>query len=135
MNIMGVPSDNQNLKKYIQMKTKKWIGVLTLPFFVGAGFGQEMQQAQVPSAVVTSFQQSFPKTYDVEWEMKGENYKVEFETSLTGPDHDVWYDKTGKMIMHKEEIAKSDLPQKVVTKINTEFNSYRVDDVKKITED
>ncbi|MCC6690854.1 MAG: PepSY-like domain-containing protein, partial [Bacteroidia bacterium] len=38
-------------------------------------------------------------------------------------------------IMRKEEIAKSDLPQKVVTKINTEFNSYRVDDVKKITED
>jgi hypothetical protein len=84
--------------------------------------------------VVNSFQKSFPKASDVEWEMDGVNYKVEFETGMLGTDHDAWYDNTGKLIRQKEEISKTDLPQKVSSKLSSDFSGYRVDDVKKITE-
>jgi hypothetical protein len=116
------------------MKRAFLIGSFALALFANTAFGQDIPQSQVPSVIVNNFQQTFPKAYDIEWELNGENYKVEFETGLLGTDHDAWYDKTGKLIRHKEEISKSDLPQKVLTKINNDFSSYRVEDVKKITE-
>jgi len=109
-------------------------GLFALVLFASTALAQDIQQSQAPSLVVNSFQKLFPKAFDVEWELDGENYKVEFETGLLGTDHDVWFDKTGKLFRHKEEITKSDLPQKVLAKISNSFKGYRVDDVKKITE-
>lgn len=116
------------------MKRVFLIGSFALVLFANTATAQDLQQSQVPSLVVNSFQKTFPKAFDVEWELDGENYKVEFETGLLGTDHDAWYNKTGKLIRHKEEISKSELPQKVLAKINSDFNGYRVEDVKKITE-
>lgn len=96
--------------------------------------GQDIRQSQVPSIVVNNFQKAFHKARDVEWEMDGENYKVEFETGLLGRDHSAWYTNAGKLIRHKEEISERDLPQSVSAKIKSEFASYRADDVEKITE-
>lgn len=109
-------------------------GSFALAAFANTTFGQEIPQSQVPSLIVNNFQQTFTKAIDVEWELKGDLYEVEFETGLLGTDHEAWYDKAGKLIKHKEEVAKSDLPQKVSAKINSDFSAYRVDDVKKITE-
>lgn len=116
------------------MKRAFLIGSFALALFANTSSAQDLQQSQVPSLVVNSFQKSFPKAFDVEWKLNGENYKVEFEIGLLSTDHNVWYDKTGKLIRHKEEISKNDLPQKVLAKINRDFNGYSVDDVKKITE-
>ncbi len=113
---------------------KRYLIFGTLALILNTGFGQDIPQSQVPSLIVNGFQQSFPKAYDIEWEIDGELYKVEFETGLTGRDHDIWYDKAGKMIRHKEEITKSELPKKVSETISRDFNGYRLDDIKKITE-
>lgn len=102
--------------------------------FVTFSSGQDIPQSEVPSLIVNSFQQTFSKAYDVEWELDADRYKVEFETGY-GTDHDVWYDKTGKQIRHIEEISNSDLPQSVLNKIGTDFNGYRAGDIKKISED
>lgn len=110
------------------------LSLFALLFFAGIAVAQDIPQSQVPSVVVNAFQKSFPKVYDVEWERDGNYYKVEFETGLIGLDHDVWYDETGKMIRHKEEISRRDLPQAVTAAINRDFAGYRVDDVAKITE-
>jgi hypothetical protein len=114
---------------------KKVILVASFAFacIANTAFGQDIPQNQVPSVIVNKFQNTFPKAYDVEWEMDGENYKVEFETGF-GTDHELWFNKTSKLIRHKEAISKSNLPQKVLNKINTVFRDYRVEDVKKITE-
>lgn len=117
------------MKKIILMSS------FVLGLFTNVAFAQDIPQSQVPSVVVNSFQKEFPKAYDVEWELDGENYKVEFETGVLGTDHDVWYDKTGKSIRHIEEISKSDLPQKILAKINNDFSGYRMDDLERITDD
>lgn len=116
------------------MKTNALIAALALTLFVSQTFAQDLSQSQVPSLVVNDFQQAYPKALDVEWEMDGASYKVEFELGLPGIDHEIWYDQSGKVLRHKEEISKGDLPKAVLAKLKSSYSGYRVVDVKKITE-
>ncbi len=116
------------------MKKAILISSLAFSCLANTAFGQDIPQSQVPSVIINSFQQAFPKVFDVEWELKGETYKVDFETGLLGTDHEAWYDKTGKLVRHKEDISKSDLPQKIQAKISNNFSGYRTNDIEKITE-
>lgn len=125
---------HQNQKTKIVCKRLVLIASFVIYCFTNTVFGQDIPQNQVPSVTVNSFQQTFPKAFDVEWKLDGENYKVEFEVGLYGTDHEVWYDKAGKLVRHEEDISKDDLPQKISNKISTDFVGYSVDDVEKITE-
>lgn len=107
---------------------------LTVFSLTNKATAQEMPQSQVPSVIVNNFQKQFPKAFDVEWELKGNLYQVEYEIGVLGSDHEAWYNQTGKLVKHKEEISKKDLPQKVLSSIDKSFSLYRIDDVKKITE-
>jgi len=101
---------------------------------IGA-FAQDIPQSQVPAVVVNSFQQKFPKAKGVDWELKAGLYEAEFETGLFGTDHEVWIQSNGKIVRHKEELAKNDLPKAVIAKVKKDFPGYRIEDVKKITEE
>jgi len=116
------------MKRYISLS------IITLVFGVANIFAQDIPQSQVPSLVLNSFQQKYPKAYDVEWELKGDLYKVEFEKSLLGDDVEVWFDKSGKVVRSKEEISKSELPKAVLDKIDTEFKATIIKDVEKFNE-
>lgn len=96
---------------------------------------QHLAPAQVPAAVTVAFAQAFPKAMDIEWKQKGEQYKVEFETGLFRDDHEAWYDASGKLLRHEEEVSASDLPEAVKAAIAKEFPGYRTDDVKRIEAD
>ncbi len=115
------------------MKTYVVIIALALSLFASQSFAQDISQSQVPSFVVNEFQQAHPKALNVEWEMDGGHYKVEFEIGLLGTDHEIWYDQTGKIRRQEEEISKADLPKAVLSKIKTNYDGYRLDDVKKIS--
>lgn len=98
----------------------------------GTGFAQNIPQSQVPSLVLNNFKQSFPRAYDVEWEIKNNEYRVEFETKGS-KDHEVWYDNSGRLLKHKEDIAKRKIPAAILSVIKNDFNGYRIEDAKKIT--
>jgi hypothetical protein len=89
----------------------------------------------IPAPVQAAFTKEYPAAFDVEWKAKGTQYKVEFETGLFFVDHEIWYDGSGKVIRHEEEIATSDLPAAVATAASAEFPGYRIDDVERITAD
>ncbi|MBD3903512.1 PepSY-like domain-containing protein [Chryseobacterium sp. Ch-15] len=95
---------------------------------------QDIHQNEVPSVILNSFQKSFPKASDIDWEIKGNLYEVEFETGFLGDDHKVLYSRDGKLVRHEEEISKSNLPKTVLVSIKKSFPGYRTDDIKKITE-
>lgn len=116
------------------MKKVVLIGLFVGNFTVNMTFAQVINHSQVPSVIINHFQQKFIKVSDVEWEMEGENYKVDFETGTLGTDHTVWYGKTGEIIKHKQDISKSNLPQNVQKTLESNFKGYRVEDVEKITE-
>ncbi len=90
---------------------------------------QNIPQAQVPSVVLNAFKKEFPKASDIEWELKGEDYEVEFEIGFT--DHEVTLDKTGKIIKHKHDIKQADLPQAIASAIAKDYAGYRASDFSK----
>jgi len=94
---------------------------------------QDIPSSQVPSVIVNKFATAYPKATDIEWERKGELYNVEFEMGRN-IDHEIWYDKSGNLVRHKEELSKNNLPSKVTAKLQQDFKGYRIDDVEKITE-
>ncbi len=110
------------------------MSLIALTLVASPAFSQEIPANQVPSVVLNSFQQTFSKASDIEWEKGVEGYSVEFETGMFGTDHEAWFDKTGKLVKHKEEISKKDLPKAVMATLNQDFKGYRIDDPKKITE-
>ena len=110
------------------------LSLFVLSLFISTALAQKIHKSKVPSLVINSFHQQFPRAYDVEWKMEQNIYKVEFETGIRGHDHTVWYDPSGKIIRHKEEMTKHQLPDAVLSKLNAEYKNYRISDVKKITE-
>lgn len=115
------------------MKKVLIIALIAIPFFTNQINAQDVYQYAVPSIIVNNFQKAFPKARDVEWEIKGNLYKVEFETGFLGRDHDVWLNESGAIVKHKEELNNNELPAKVVASIRQQFKGYHVDDVHKIT--
>jgi uncharacterized membrane protein YkoI len=115
------------------MKKLTFIVACAVSLFSVSAFAQDIPQSKVPSLIVTNFQQAFSKATDIEWEMDGDLYKVEFEIGLFGLDHDAWYNAEGKLVKHKEEISKTDLPENIQATIKKEFDGYRIDDVEKVT--
>lgn len=105
------------------------IGILVANY----GFGQDIPQSQVPSLVVNEFKKSQPKATDIEWEMDGDLYVVEFETKKS-KNHEIWYNETGKEVKRKEEISKDHLPEQVLAKIKSDFQNYEINEAEKITE-
>jgi len=116
------------------MKKHFIFGLAAAIFFTGAAVAQDIPQSQVPAGVVSNFQKAFPDAMDVEWEMDGNLYKVEFEIGMRQLDHDAWYDDAGKLLKHQEEISKNSLPKQVTAGVKQEFKGYRIEDVEKITE-
>ncbi|MUH34721.1 hypothetical protein D9O36_02605 [Zobellia amurskyensis] len=94
---------------------------------------QDIPQNQVPSIIVNKFNKQFPNASDIEWEMDGSLYNVDFEMGWN-TDHDVWYNAEGDVVKHKEDIAKSELPQAVKDRIKTDFKGYSIDDLERITD-
>lgn len=94
---------------------------------------QDIAQSQVPSVIVNKFHKQFPKATDIEWEMDGFLYNVDFEIGWN-TDHEIWYDAEGKIVKHKEDISKSELPETVSKGIQTNFNGYTIDDLERITD-
>jgi len=99
----------------------------------GSLTAQDIPASQVPSVIANKFATQFPKAKDIDWEIKGELYNVEFELGRN-IDHEVWYDHKGVMVRHKEEIDKNSLPAAVTAKLGKDFKGYRIDDPEKITE-
>lgn len=93
---------------------------------------QDIPQTEVPSVIANNFKKSYPKASSLDWEKEGNLYKVEFEIGWFN-DYTAWYNEAGERVKFSEEIAKKQLPQNILAKINTEFKGYRVDDVRKIT--
>lgn len=94
---------------------------------------QDLSKREVPSVILNNFQSAFPKASDVEWEKKGDQYKVEFEIGYWNNDQSAWYDQEGKLLRHQEEISKKDLPRKIYDQIQTEYKWFVISDIEKIT--
>src|SRR5690606_621921 len=67
-----------------------------------------------------------------EWELKNGVYEAEFEIGRL--DHEVWINKNGTIIKHKEELSSKLLPAAVRERIRSNFKGYRASDAEKLTQ-
>ncbi|MDM1296853.1 PepSY-like domain-containing protein [Sphingobacterium sp. N143] len=132
--LMNTTENKIQMNNYLDMKRKLTWSVLFLTLITLGAFAQDIPQSQVPAVVINSFQQKYPQAKRVDWELKNGIYEAEFETGLFGADHEVWLQSNGTIVRHKEDFAKNDLPQAVLTQMKRDFAGYRMEDVKKITE-
>ena len=95
-------------------------------------YAQDIPVNQVPSVVTNSFNRSFPKAREVEWEKKGSLYNADFEVSNI--DNEVWIDAKGIIVRSKKDMTKAQLPVAVSTAIKKEYPAYRIDDVDQYVE-
>lgn len=113
---------------------KKTIQLLVIILMAtGTIIAQDIRQSDVPSVVVNNFKKEFPKAKDVEWEMKGDVYNVEFEIGIF-TDYEAWFDTSGNLIKYTQEIPNRELPKAIKDAVKKQFDGYRVDDVKKQVE-
>lgn len=94
---------------------------------------QDLSKKEVPSVILNNFQNSFPKASDIEWEKKGDHYKVDFEIGFRNNDHTAWYNSEGELLHHKEEISRRDLPEAVYSVIKENYKWYIIKDIERIT--
>lgn len=94
---------------------------------------QDLSKREVPSVILNNFQNIFPKASDVEWEKKGTEYKVEFEIGYWNNDQSAWFDSEGKLLRHKEEISKKDLPKNIYDQIQQDYKWYIISEIERIT--
>lgn len=92
---------------------------------------QDVKTSQVPSLVLTEFQKLFPKAVDIDWEMDKDLYEVEFE--IGRDDHKVWFDQSGVMVKHKEELSSKSLPSTLRAKLKEGYKNYWISDVERLT--
>lgn len=99
----------------------------------GTLVAQDIRQSEVPSIVVNNFKKEFPKAKDVEWELKGEVYNVEFEIGFFS-DFEAWFDTSGKLIKYEQEIPNRKIPKAIIEAVKNQFEGYRIDDAKMLVE-
>lgn len=113
----------------------KYLLLLNVVFLLHLGVpstGQDLWQSQIPANIVNKFNTDFPKAKDIDWDKSGENYSVEFEIGTMNNDHEIIYSPDAEVLMHKQEISKSDLPTAVKQSMSKEFPRYLIKDVKQI---
>jgi hypothetical protein len=68
----------------------------------------------------------------LKWEKKKDLFKGGFKIGKT--DHDVWLNSDGKVMKHRVEIKKDELPTAVQETIKKDFSNYKADDCEKTDE-
>ncbi|WP_041578888.1 PepSY-like domain-containing protein [Zunongwangia profunda] len=110
------------------MKTTLYLFSL-VSLLIGAGCESDDEddfRADVPSVVLNAFQSNYPKASDVEWEMLGDDYQVDFEIERV--DYEAIFSAEGDMLKYKYEISSTELPEAVKKAITTNYGNYQIDD-------
>ncbi len=105
--------------------------IIAFLLFAGAVLGAAAQDkkkidtTEVPAAVMTSFNSTFPNSSAVEWKKKDNRYMVSF--TMNNSNHYAKLDQSGKVISRGMEIEVSQLPGPVTQGIQRDYPDYKVD--------
>ncbi len=83
------------------------------------------RDASPNAAVSQQFRKDFPASYDIDWEMGEQIYKVEFE--IDRKDYNAYYDSLGNLLMYIFEIKLLELPAIVKNAAQSKYIDYKFD--------
>ncbi len=96
--------------------------------------GKDIPASQVPSVIVNQFNADFPKASDIDWEVKDNVYKVDFQIGWF-KDIEAWYSAQGTQVKVNEELSKKELPKAIITALEKNYKLYKIEEIDKITQD
>ena len=88
---------------------------------------QDLKIEDIPKNLSDEFKKAYPTASDVEWEMEGNQYQVEFE--IDRRDHEIWYDADAKVVKSEQEISKDDLPEQIKSTLSSTYGAYKIEDI------
>lgn len=95
-------------------------------------FAQKIQDKDVPAAVKTTFQKSYPTTKEVKWEKEGDKYEASFDVNKV--DNSVLFNANGNIIETEVEIELNQLPSGILEYVKTHYSGQKVKEGAKITD-
>ena len=105
----------------------KSLRIAALAIFATAAISaQDLRMNEVPANLISDFQKNYKTASDVEWEMEGEYYKVEFD--LNRMDHEIWYTKSGEVVKSEKEITARNLPTAILSTIKSKYAGFKIDE-------
>lgn len=81
---------------------------------------------QVPEEITGALAVDFPNATDIEYEIIGDQYIVDFEVNMV--DYEALYNSDGTLVKYKYDILTSEVPQEILTTITTEYDNRAIDD-------
>ena len=95
-------------------------------FFIIGCAQKNGSKVEIPSVVLNAFKAEFDNPENSEWEMKGNDFEVEFD--IAEVEHKALLDGDGKLLKYKKDITQADLPEAVVAILEAEFSDKKFDD-------
>lgn len=119
-----------NLINQKNKAVKKYVLLLCLTALCNSLFAQAVDEANVPSAIVKTFNSTFFNVKKVNWEMDYENYIAKFKKDKV--ETAVTYSKDGKWIGTETPVTHSSLPAPVKSSLVKAFKIYTEASILKI---
>jgi hypothetical protein len=111
---------------------KKLTTLLLGAAFIASAFTLSTQGTKIPAKVKTAFANHFKTATQVKWKAEKQYFEVTFE--LNDKDYSALFDANGTLLETEVEIAQDELPNGVLSYIQTHYPSQKIKAVEKITD-
>ncbi len=92
--------------------------------------GQNLSEAELPSAVRENFKAKYPDVYVYKWEWKKKKQIYEAEYISKGSKYKTYYTANGEWVKTKRDIKKEEVPQEVWKGFSeSEYVKWEIDDI------
>ncbi|MFD2163180.1 hypothetical protein ACFSJU_12310 [Paradesertivirga mongoliensis] len=96
-------------------------------------YGQAETQDTLPVAIRSDMTAKFANASAMEWTLADSIYTGTF--TLDGQRHLVEYTASGKLRLHRYDLAKADYPATVLALIKKDYASHKIDDIERVERD
>ena len=94
------------------------------------GFTRGLKSKDIPAQVMSTFKTACQKAEDVRWEMKGDNFEVNYESNDADMSMVIYPD--GTILEKATEIKKADLPVGTREALSAQYPGFLIKEAEKV---
>ena len=99
-------------------------------------FRKELKESEIPASILDPLKGQYPSLDIDDAKLLEEAGKTTYhlDVEINDKEHLFWFDGSGKMLKHKQDLRNSEIPAAVMTSVSSMFPGYEIRDADKITE-
>ena len=86
-------------------------------------------QSNLPDEVHQDFSRRFPVAYNINWDIRQQNNRIEAIFNYNGRKYYTRYDSLGKVIQTQKEIRFTELPTLIVKSLHKDYLDFTIDEL------